>query len=92
MAIAKHTVNGDQASGWYCYQCKFTTRDVELAAEHDGMKIRTEYIFPPIPSRQHDWLAIDDNTYDGPGSPMGTGPTEQAAIDALMESIELRRV
>lgn len=49
------------------------------------MKIRTEYAFPPIPIRSHDWLAIDDDTYDGPGSKIGHGPTEQAAIDDLLE-------
>lgn len=32
-----HVVNGDQLNGWYCYQCDFFTRDVEKAAEHDGM-------------------------------------------------------
>ena len=32
----KHTINGDQQNGWYCYQCDFFTRDVALAAEHDG--------------------------------------------------------
>jgi hypothetical protein len=44
------------------------------------MKIRTEHVFPPIPIRQFDWSAVDDDTYDGPGSPVGTGPTEQVAI------------
>lgn len=36
------------------------------------------------------WLAVDDRTYDGPGSPIGIGATEQAAINALIEAIELR--
>ena len=52
------------------------------------MKLRTEYVYPPIPIRSFDWSAIDDDTYDGPGSPVGHGPTEQAAIDDLMEQLE----
>jgi len=36
---AKHTVNGDQQNGWYCYQCDFFTRDVTEAAAHDGVMI-----------------------------------------------------
>ena len=52
------------------------------------MKIKTEYWAKPIPSRNFDWSAIDDNTYDGPGCPIGHGATEQAAIADLMEQIE----
>lgn len=44
------------------------------------MKIHTEHVFPPIPIRQFDWCAYDDDTYDGPGSVLGHGPTEQLAI------------
>lgn len=33
----KHTVNGDQANGWYCYVCPFFSRNVEEAAKHDGV-------------------------------------------------------
>jgi hypothetical protein len=51
-------------------------------------KIRTEFVHPPIPLRQFDWLAVDDNTYDGPGSPIGWGSTEQAAIVILLEQLE----
>jgi len=51
------------------------------------MKIKTEHVFPPIPMRQFDWLAVDDDTYDGHGCPIGYGPTEQAAIDDLLEQI-----
>ena len=55
------------------------------------MKIRTTYVFPPIPNRSMDWLAIDDDTYDGaPDShcPIGYGATEQEAIDDLLEQLE----
>lgn len=49
-------------------------------------RIRTEFVYPPIPSRAFDWCAVDDNTYDGDGhSPIGYGPTEQDAIDDLIE-------
>lgn len=51
-------------------------------------KIRTTYVYPPIPIRDFDWSAIDDDTYDGPGSPIGTGRTEQDAIADLMGQIE----
>lgn len=50
-------------------------------------KVRTEYWAKPIPMRQFDWSAIDDNTYDGPGSPIGYGRTEQDAIADLMEQL-----
>lgn len=39
------------------------------------MKIRTEFVHPPIPIRTHDWSAVDDDTYDGEGSPIGHGAT-----------------
>ena len=54
------------------------------------MKIRTEYVYPPIPLRQFDWAAYDDDTYCGCGechSLVGYGPTEQAAIDDLNEQL-----
>lgn len=33
------------------------------------------------------WVAFDDNNYDGPGSPIGTGKTEAEAIGDLMEQL-----
>ena len=54
------------------------------------MKIRTEYVYPPIPYRGWDWSAVDDDTYDGERSPIGYGPTEAAAIADLKEQIEDR--
>lgn len=54
------------------------------------MKIKTVFQYPPIPIRNLDWIAIDDNTYDGPGSLIGTGATEQEAIDDLLEQMEER--
>jgi hypothetical protein len=52
------------------------------------MHIRTEHVHPPIPDRRWDWRAWDDDTFDGPGSSQGEGPTEAAAIADLMAQIE----
>lgn len=55
------------------------------------MKIRTEFVYPPIPIRDYDWSAVDDQTYDGdPSQPIGRGRTEWAAIDDLMEQMDER--
>lgn len=61
-------------------------------ARHEigSMIVHTEFVYPPVPWRSDDWSAVTDD-YDGaPDShcPIGTGPTEQAAIDDLMEQIE----
>jgi hypothetical protein len=53
------------------------------------MNIKTIFVHPPIPNRDFDWSAIDDETYDGPGSPIGQGPTEEAAIADLLEQLEV---
>lgn len=56
------------------------------------MKIKTSYVYPPIPQRTMDWQAWDDDTYDGAEdshSPIGWGATEQEAIDDLKEQLEL---
>lgn len=52
------------------------------------MNIKAHCICPPIPTRNFDWSAIDDDTYDGPGSKIGYGATEQEAIDDLREQME----
>lgn len=52
------------------------------------MKIRTSYIYPPIPDRRFDWCAYDDDTFDGPGCKVGYGETEQAAVADLLEQQE----
>ena len=51
------------------------------------MKIRTELVYPPIPIRQFDWSAVDDDTYE-PGCPIGTGTTELEAVKDLMQQLE----
>jgi hypothetical protein len=51
------------------------------------MNIKTSFDYPPIPIRNFDWSAWDDDAYDGPGSPLGRGPTEDAAIADLLEQL-----
>lgn len=49
------------------------------------MNIQTEFVHPPVPSRQFDWRAIDTDTYDAEtGNPAGYGATEEMAIANLM--------
>lgn len=38
--------------------------------------IKTHFAPPPILTRNCDWSAIDDSTYDGPGCASGWGATE----------------
>jgi len=54
------------------------------------VKIKTNYVYPPIPIRCFDWSAIDDDTYDGEGCAIGYGATEAEAIADLLEQIEDR--
>jgi len=54
------------------------------------MRIKTEFVNPPIPDRSFDWSAIDDDTYDGAEDApnrheVGYGATEQEAIRDLLE-------
>lgn len=55
------------------------------------MNIRTYYDPKPIPVRSWDWSAYDDDTYDGPGCPVGYGATEAEAIRDLREQMEEAR-
>lgn len=47
--------------------------------------IRTSYDYPPIPWRDFDWSAVEDD-YE-PGRPIGRGATEQAAIENLKQQL-----
>jgi len=60
------------------------------------MKIRTEFVYPPIPHRNMDWRAVTDDydcdcDQDGYFSthPVGWGATEAEAIADLKEQLEL---
>ena len=56
------------------------------------MRITTSHIAPPIPTKTHDWCAIDDETYGGEeGDLVGYGATEIEAIRDLLEQIEEKR-
>ena len=53
------------------------------------IKISTEFIYPPIPIRNFDWCAIDENTYNGDKTdPIGFGKTRSEAVQDLLEKIE----
>lgn len=61
----------------------------------NGILIHTHFEYPPIPVRNFDWVATDDNydcdcDQDGffSTSPIGHGATEQDAIDDLLEQLE----
>lgn len=51
------------------------------------MKIRTYVEWPPVTNREYDWTAIDENAYDGDGSPIGRGTTADSAIADLLEQL-----
>ncbi len=51
----------------------------------ERVKIRTERIYPPIPVRSFDWIAVED-AYDA-GDAIGTGATEEEAIADLKEQL-----
>lgn len=53
-----------------------------------GLKLDTEYWAKPIPDRRLDWYATEDS-YE-PGMPVGTGRTEEEAIQDLLEQLEDR--
>jgi hypothetical protein len=54
----------------------------------NGHKIVTQFWAKPIPSARWDWSATEEE-YDY-GRPIGTGATEQEAIDDLLEKLEGR--
>ena len=51
------------------------------------MKLRTTWEYPPIPVRHYDWPAVDDDPYDRPGRPIGTGATEADAGHNLRDAL-----
>jgi hypothetical protein len=62
----------------------------------NGINVRTTHEYPPIPVRDMDWSAVDDDTYDVDcdqdgyfsNSPIGRGATEEDAIKDLLEQLE----
>lgn len=71
-----------------------------VVATRQEIVIHTSFVYPPIPSREMDWSAVDDNTYDASfegsdesgdhwkQSAHGVGATEQEAIADLLEQLE----
>lgn len=60
--------------------------------QRNGIRIRTEFIYPPIPDRRFDWVAVDDETFDGAPdgktrNDRGFGETEDEAIENLLEIV-----
>lgn len=53
-----------------------------------GRTIKTDFIYPPIPTRNFDWQAALDG-YDA-GDPLGHGATEIEAIQDLLTQLEER--
>jgi hypothetical protein len=56
------------------------------------VNIKTTCIYPPIPIRDFDWCAYDDDTYDGAPdsrnrSQIGYGKTEADAVLDLLDLI-----
>jgi len=49
-------------------------------------KIITDFVYPPIPIRNFDWIAYRDG--DDEEGPHGYGATEEAAIAELMEMLD----
>ena len=52
------------------------------------MRIKTAYLYPPIPVRNFDWQAyIEDQEEDGP---VGYGHTKEEAINDLWLELEVK--
>lgn len=60
--------------------------DLVVSVLGKPVRIRTEFVYPPIPDRTSDWSAVEDG-YEPP-MPMGWGQTEEAAIADLVEQLE----
>lgn len=52
------------------------------------VRVRTDFVYPPIPDRSSDWCATDDNRYDGGNKYIAYGATEADAIEELLEQID----
>lgn len=59
----------------------------DLCAGSGERPVSTRYWAKPIPVRFYDWQAVDPDTYDGPGSPIGHGETEAEAIANLASQL-----
>jgi len=51
----------------------------------NGIEIKTEYVYPPIPTRSFDWAAYLDG-YE-PGAVYGQGPSKEIAVADLIQQL-----
>lgn len=73
-------------------------RRMSVIATQEEIILSTNAVFPPIPTRNFDWSAIDANTYDADwdgeleryitSCPQGFGSTEYEAILDLLRQFE----
>lgn len=84
--------DGDACASGYHKPCQdhLAARAAERDKIRTAIDVRTSHVYPPIPIRDYDWSAVDDKTFDGPGSSQGWGRTEAAAIADLIEQIQDR--
>ena len=54
----------------------------------DGLRIRTEFVHPPIPLRQYDWAAWIDGEEER--HIVGRGMTESEAVSELLTTLDER--
>ena len=61
-----------------------------VAAEADRGKIKTHFVYPPVPLRCFDWIATfaDDEPNDNGQMLHGYGATEEEAIEELLTNYE----
>ncbi len=64
--------------------CELADDNCDFCGGTGELKIRTEYVHPPIPDRTSDWAAWIDGDEEWL---MAYGATKQQAIDALLERI-----
>ena len=50
-----------------------------------GRRVRVQVVYPPIPIRNCDWVAVFAD--HAPGDPQGYGATPVAAVEALRDLI-----
>lgn len=63
------------------------TRQQPTEPQMTTPRIEVEYVYPPVPFRDHDWRATFPDSYE-PGGLTGYGPTKQSAIDDLLSQVD----
>jgi hypothetical protein len=63
------------------------TRRLTILATRQEITLNTQFVYPPIPIRNFDWFACNDDAYDY-GEPKGEGRTEMDAVNALLDELE----